>query len=474
MISTKAAFAPCCRVVLSAVLVLGFCLAPPSRAEIGTIDDVPAATLLLPYFEVDLAHADGVNTLMSINNASQTAGVAHVTLWTDMSLPTFDFDIYLTGFDVQTINLRDLFEGRVPRTADAGSDPTDPGHFGFGGISPQGALSQDINYPGTTGPCDVPYAAGVNIPPAILDNLRRAHLGVEATIGGATACFGAPYGDGIARGYVTVDTVNTCNLSFPADAGYSTILTGQNMLYGDYFYVNASENFAQGETLVHIEACFPETQFSDSGYAGYVGNGAGYCDASGVFELGDYTFYGRYAATAGNDLREPLATTFVTRYADGGGFSGGTDLIVWRDSKAFPTGISGPFDCGQAPAWFPLNQARVLAFDEQEEVTEECDVDDIFSPPSDDSPTCFPLEAARYPIGSVSNPFAAAVTPVQPFGFVYLELNHSLAPAVGADPFPGVAQAWVTTVMDASGRFSVGFDAIQLDNALAPGSPIFD
>ena len=26
----------------------------PARAEIGTIDDVPAATLLLPYFEVDL------------------------------------------------------------------------------------------------------------------------------------------------------------------------------------------------------------------------------------------------------------------------------------------------------------------------------------------------------------------------------------------------------------------------------------
>jgi hypothetical protein len=27
------------------------------------------------------------------------------------------------------------------------------------------------------------------------------------------------------------------------------------------------------------------------------------------------------------------------------------------------------------------------------------------------------------------------------------------------------SQAWVTVVMDASGRFSVGFDAIQLDNA---------
>ncbi|HEX6865177.1 MAG TPA: hypothetical protein VF414_20270, partial [Thermoanaerobaculia bacterium] len=42
-------------------------------AVIGTIDDVPAATLLLPYFEVDIANQNGVTTLFSINNASATA-----------------------------------------------------------------------------------------------------------------------------------------------------------------------------------------------------------------------------------------------------------------------------------------------------------------------------------------------------------------------------------------------------------------
>jgi hypothetical protein len=36
-------------------------------------------------------------------------------------------------------------------------------------------------------------------------------------------------------------------------------------------------------------------------------------------------------------------------------------------------------------------------------------------------------------------------------------------------PFdPAAAQAWVTVVMDAAGRFSVGFSAIQLDSACAP------
>ena len=53
-------------------------LAAPAFAVIGTVDDVPAATLLLPYFEVDLDDPNGVTTLMSINNASATAVLAHV------------------------------------------------------------------------------------------------------------------------------------------------------------------------------------------------------------------------------------------------------------------------------------------------------------------------------------------------------------------------------------------------------------
>ena len=77
-------------------------------AEIGTTDVVPAATLLLPYFEVDLDNAAGLNTLFSVNNASATAQLAHVTVWSTWSVPVLDFDIYLTGYDVQTLNMRDI------------------------------------------------------------------------------------------------------------------------------------------------------------------------------------------------------------------------------------------------------------------------------------------------------------------------------------------------------------------------------
>ena len=60
----------------------------------------------------------------------------------------------------------------------------------------------------------------------------------------------------ILRGYITVDTVNACNLFFPSDwAFYAPFVTDQNVLWGDYFYVNPGQNFAQGETLVHIESC---------------------------------------------------------------------------------------------------------------------------------------------------------------------------------------------------------------------------
>jgi hypothetical protein len=50
---------------------------------------------------------------------------------------------------------------------------------------------------------------------------------------------------------------------------------------------------------------------------------------------------------------------------------------------------------------------------------------------------------------------------------MFLDLGHTIA----GDPFPGVAQNWVSIVMSAEGRFSVGYDAIQLDSVCDPGVP---
>jgi hypothetical protein len=88
-------------------------------------------------------------------------------------------------------------------------------------------------------------------------HLRASHTGLFSAI--LNGCAGRAFGDNIARGYITVDDVNSCSLLFPSSTGYFIsgglgIADNDNVLWGDYFYVNAGENFAQGETLVHVEA----------------------------------------------------------------------------------------------------------------------------------------------------------------------------------------------------------------------------
>lgn len=394
-------------------------LSGASVAAIGTIDAVPAATLLLPYFEVDTTGPDGVNTLFSINNASATAVLAHVTVWSDQSVPVLDFDVYLTGYDVQSISMRDiLVNGNLPVTASAGQDTAGDT------ISPQGPVSQDINFASCT---TLPYTN-----PKVSAGFR-AHLNawLQGNASPTTGnCAGSKTKDGVLRGYVTVDTVNACNLFFPSDyAFYFPFLTFQNVLWGDYFIVNPEQNFADGDTLVHIEA-------------GTVND----------FLAGDHTFYGRYNGATATDRREPLATTWASRYLNGGAFTGGTDLIVWREANAAASGYSCTL---QGPAsWYPLESTQIVIFDEEEQpvTSEDC--------PSGD-PTCeqtivIPNETQRVDVATdLLAPFD--------FGWIYLNLQHP--DTAYADPY---AQSWVSPVMDAEGRFSVGFSGIQLDNANNP------
>src|SRR5262245_12517274 len=188
---------------------LGLVLAgSPVHALIGTIDDVPGSTLLLPYFEVDLDHPDGINTLLSINNASATAILAHVVLWSDLSVHVLDFNVYLTGYDVATISLRDLLvNGVAPRSASVGQDPDDT-------ISPHGDFSQDINFASCKGFLPLP-----NVPAPMLAYVQAALTGKSTDFLGTPQCFGRDLGDRIARGYLTADTVNACTNDFPTSSG---------------------------------------------------------------------------------------------------------------------------------------------------------------------------------------------------------------------------------------------------------------
>jgi hypothetical protein len=260
-------------------------------------------------------------------------------------------------------------------------------------------------------------------------------------------CSGANLGDNIARGYITVDVTNACSLLFPSSTGYFVsggggIAGNRNIIWGDYFYVNAEENFAQGETLVHIEAA-PGTGIS--GTQGTYG--------PLLTTPGEYTFYGRYVGGTAIDNREPLATSFAVRYLTGGGFSGGTSLLVWRDSK-FPPGSS----CATGPNYDALFEQQLVVFDEFENPLTIV-TGGPSGEPTPGAQCTFCDEAQRVHVGDdiITN---------ADFGWIYLNLNHATTLDAGLGPgYINIAQAWVTATMDAEGRFSVGFDAIQLDNA---------
>lgn len=415
----------------------------PARAEIGTIDAVPASTLLLPYFEVDLGNANGVTTVFSVNNASASAAVANVTIWTDWGVPSLGFQVYLTGYDAQTIDLRDVFNGILPVTADAGADPGDQ-------KSHKGQLSQDINFPGSIGPCGSSSTIYGQPDPTLalkIQNLQRVHRGLSSSID--NQCWGAPYGDTIARGYVTVDSTVVCALGTPADPGYFiTTADDRNILWGDFTLLDPALQSADTASLVHIESCSNPT----------IGNGAGYCPFS--FAGGDYTFYGRYDSVAGQDQREPLPTSFASRYRVKNQGKG-TDLLVWRDTKTLPTGANGRRACGSKPAWFPLSQTDVVAFDQQENPADLCFLTDNVSPAIGGDQTCFPLATQRV---HVSGGNTVATDMDVPFkrGWLYLNLNQTLA---SGDPYPGLAQAWVTTLHPDGRGLSGVVNGLALDSA---------
>ncbi|HVF60657.1 MAG TPA: hypothetical protein VNJ70_12700 [Thermoanaerobaculia bacterium] len=447
------------KIVMCLALVSLLALGGQAVAEMCTIDDVPAATLLLPYFEVDLNSPNGITTLFSVNNASAAPAIAHVTVWTDLSVPVLDFDVYLTGYDVQTMNMRDIINGLLPQTQTEPGDPAAPNENSPNGPHTNTVLGDPLDpplpfaplFPSAFGPCAGTYgplsSAFVN------GHLKPALTGNASSL---SNCVAVDYDDNIARGYVTVDTVTTCNLDFPSTPGYfTTVADFRNILWGDYFYVEPGENFAQGETLVHIEACTP-----GNGYNGYVGNGAGHCPFTG--QASPFTFYSRYVtATPGVDEREGLASQFAVRYITGGLFDGGTDYIVWRDSRSTDI-VGGSCPAENDFAWYPLNQDLVVAFDEEENSEELCFLESDVSPPTGGQQTCFPIETGRYNVENSIVPGSQSLDPSFDFGWMFLDLDLTTVVE---------SQAWVTAIMSAEGRYSVGFDAVQLDSVCEDDFP---
>ena len=390
------------------------------------ISTAPAATLLLPYFEVDLEDAAGETTLFTITNTSNEDAIAHVTLWTDYSFPVIDFNIYLTGYDVQSINLFDIISRGVI-APDAGTGTA---------ITKRGKYSDAAGAPTDLTACD---ALPGNLDDSYVERMQAAFTqGIVPDLGTLTGCNNVGNEHDNAVGYATIDVARVCSTSLPTDDIYfDTEILFDNVLIGDYQQVNSANNFAQGNPMVHIRA-IPE--------------GGDPRDPAPVINF-DRTFYSRYQAGGVEDRRQPLPSVFAARWIQGGAGSFQTSYKIWRE---------GDTDLGDTtcPNW-DLNVtsiAEIVRFDEAENAVASVARNRV-SPPIT---TEFTLPETS--LTSVAdNDVYPQLTNGAIGGWMYLNLDNETDPTTLL-----ASQNWVVVSMRAEGRYSVDFDAAWLANGCTP------
>jgi hypothetical protein len=298
----------------------------------------PAATLLLPYFQVDTDGPSGRTTLFTITNVSRYPQIAHVTLWTDWAYPVMTFNLFLTGYDVQAINLADVLVRDVIAPPSGTTSATAPGALSASG---NGNLRTPLDCAGTPG----------LVPESIMSAVRFA-LRAGLIRFPDLSCNNAGSAHFDAIGYATIDVVASCTARMPSDPLYYTNdLLFDNVLIGDYQQIGANpagrppEAFdAAGNPMVHIRA-MPE------------GGGAG----ADVGTALPYTFYDRYTPASRRtfDRRQPLPSTFATRFVQGGTPDFSTNLTIWRE------GI-GTVTCAISPPTSQMVVPEIVRFDEHE------------------------------------------------------------------------------------------------------------
>jgi hypothetical protein len=398
-----------------AFLLIAICFAWTASAATTNNDDscdiavLPAATLLLPYFEVDLDDPEGETTLVTITNVTNLDAIARVTLWTDRAYPVFTFNVYLTGYDVQAINLYDLIErGLIAPDAGTGTAITRREDFSV--------PNAQLDLAG----CE--RLAGRLDDPAIV---LMQSVFTEGDIPGGCRDVGGEHDNAV--GYATIDVVGNCSSLTPIDAAYwNTDLRYDNVLLGDFQQINSRHNFAQGGPLVHIRA-IPEGGTPRDRRAS---NNAGF----------PRTFYARYQSSLAPrlDARQPLPSQFAVRWIHGGPTEFETSLKVWREARA---GIDA--SCADYASDVNLAVHEIVVFDEDENAvgsaggryeraaTSRTSIDDTDAYPQ---------------LANGANG-----------GWMYVNMDRGARDDIAS-------QAWIISSMRAERRYSTDFDAIALGN----------
>jgi hypothetical protein len=398
---------------LAGLVAVTTLLSPPARAEFGTLDVVPAATLLLPYFEVDIENDVSVRTIFTLRNPTGSAAIAHIMLFTDYGVGTLAFDVVVLAHSQQRFDLKDIIVSNSRELVndspvqDPLPDPTEDALFanGFetGDLSGWDGHLSDIS----------------------IEELRAYHTGAVASRTGKVGGFA--HGDSIARGYVLIDSVATAGIpDFPSAPGYFVsggfgFARNTNIFTGEYQMIDDPENSSIGNAMVHIEA---------SGPGGTV--------------PGDYTFYGRYIAAVAADNREPLATQWNVRINNAGIFNGGTHYIYWRDTKVSQLALTPP----ALPSWYPLDQPILTATND----------DGLSVSIGNDADSYFPLACGRVKADGTDLSL--------PYDQGFLQIDFS---TVSGPIFSNFDQGLIISEHRVNGRFKTGNYGLQLNNAFDLG-----
>jgi hypothetical protein len=191
---------------LALALSLAFLTPAATRADDCGTGVKPATTLLLPYFEVELSKVKKIRraekTTVWLENPGSSSVVAHVLFWTDMGLPVVAWDVTLPPFGALEMPLHDVFRGDIERL---------PGLEDFTTLAP----------PGVTG-----------------DEIIARAIGEEVGNG----CLTVPRGDGIVRGYLTIDVPS---VALGEEQSQGTVA-------GWVSYANQRRRAASFEPLVHL------------------------------------------------------------------------------------------------------------------------------------------------------------------------------------------------------------------------------
>lgn len=208
-----------------------------AQAVVGIPDDVPANTLLFPFFKVDPVHAGFLSqdTLLTITNTSAFAQFVHVSLWDRHSDHQLNFNVVLTHHDVFSCSMWDLILG---------------GLGCLGAQAPSPAPQQVINA--------LTVCAG---PTGLSQPIQNPNFPPNDPL--FLVC---PLGQHeLLVGYVTADIVSLPTTANPGDPGYPLGIGlindalgvpadgGSNVLIGHQYLVNLPAGDASGFNAVGIE-----------------------------------------------------------------------------------------------------------------------------------------------------------------------------------------------------------------------------